>query len=44
MGSNVLLHVVLASKRLVANGTMHTLLTRVFLAVASSMTGGCEGG
>lgn len=44
MGSDVLLHVIFASERLVANGTMHTLLTSVFLAVASSMAGCCEGG
>lgn len=43
MGPDMLLHIVLARKRLVADGTQHTLLAGMFLAMTSCMTRGGEG-
>lgn len=44
MRANMLLHVVLARKRLVADGTEHALLARMLLAVARCMARRGEGG
>lgn len=39
MRADMLLHIVLASKGLVANGAMYALLARVLLAVAGCVAG-----
>ena len=44
MRANMLLHVVLARKRLVADRTEHALLARMLLAVARCMARRGEGG
>lgn len=37
MGADMLLHIILSRKGLITDRTEHTLLARVFLAMASSM-------